>query len=70
MRLNGHREEAFTYQECLELMDEAGVNRVLIAPPSWEGDRIDYAPEACEAHPTASGSWRGFRRTSLTKARR
>ena len=27
MRLNGHREEAFTYQECLKLMDEAGVNR-------------------------------------------
>jgi len=49
MRLNGHREKAFTYQECLELMDEAGVNRVLIVPPSWEGDRIDYALEACEA---------------------
>ena len=29
MRLNGHREKAFTYQECLELMDDAGVNRVL-----------------------------------------
>jgi hypothetical protein len=27
MRLNGHWEEAFTYQECLKLMDEAGVNR-------------------------------------------
>jgi predicted TIM-barrel fold metal-dependent hydrolase len=43
MRLNGHREEAFTYQECIDLMDEAGVDRVLIVPPSWEGDRIDYA---------------------------
>jgi predicted TIM-barrel fold metal-dependent hydrolase len=32
-------------------MDEAGVNRVLIVPPSWEGGRIDYALEACAAHP-------------------
>jgi hypothetical protein len=26
MRLNGHREAAFTYQECIDLMDEAGVD--------------------------------------------
>ena len=55
MRLNGHREEAFTYQECVALMDEAGVNRALILPPSWEGDRTDYALEACEAHPDRFG---------------
>jgi predicted TIM-barrel fold metal-dependent hydrolase len=55
MRLNGHREAAFTYQECIDLMDEAGVDRVLIVPPSWEGDRIDYALEACEAHPGRFG---------------
>ena len=34
MRLNGHREAAFTYQECVALMDEAGVDRALILPPS------------------------------------
>ena len=51
MKLNGHRTEAFSHQECLELMDEAGVDRAIIVPPSWEGDRIDYALEACEAHP-------------------
>jgi predicted TIM-barrel fold metal-dependent hydrolase len=51
MKKNGHRTEAFSYQECLEMMDEAGVDRVIIVPPSWEGDRIDYALEACEAHP-------------------
>jgi hypothetical protein len=28
MRLNGHRDEAFTYEECLALMDEAGVDRL------------------------------------------
>ena len=55
MRLNGHREEAFTYQECIDLMDKAGVDRALILPPSWEGDRIDYALEACEAHPGRFG---------------
>jgi predicted TIM-barrel fold metal-dependent hydrolase len=55
MRLNGHREAAFTYQECVALMDEAGVDRALILPPSWEGDRTDYALEACEAHPDRFG---------------
>ncbi|MER5796212.1 amidohydrolase family protein [Streptomyces sp. NPDC001980] len=55
IRLNGHREDPFSYEEALELMDEAGVNRALILPPSWEGDRIDYALEACEAHPDRFG---------------
>lgn len=55
IRLNGHREEAFSYQEALQLMDDAGVNRALIVPPSWEGDRIDYSLEACEAHPDRFG---------------
>jgi predicted TIM-barrel fold metal-dependent hydrolase len=55
LRLNGHREEAFSYQECIGLMDEAGVDRALILPPSWEGDRIDYALEACEAYPERFG---------------
>ena len=36
-------------------MDQAGVDRVLIVPPSWEGDRIDYSLEACEAHPDRFG---------------
>ncbi|MYR43932.1 amidohydrolase, partial [Streptomyces sp. SID5910] len=55
IRLNGHREDPFSYEEALELMDEAGVNRALILPPSWEGNRIDYALEACEAHPDRFG---------------
>ena len=55
MRLNGHRTEAFTYQECIRLMDEAGVHRVLIVPGSWEGDRIDYALQACEKYPDRFG---------------
>ncbi len=55
MKLNGHRLEPFTYQECIELMDQAGVNRALILPPSWEGDRVDYAIEACEKYPQRFG---------------
>jgi predicted TIM-barrel fold metal-dependent hydrolase len=51
MKLNGHRLEPFTYEECLEEMDAAGVDRVVIVPPSWEGDRIDYGCEAAEKHP-------------------
>ena len=51
MVLNGHRLEPFTYQEALEEMDKAGVDRVAIVPPSWEGDRIDYGVEAAEKYP-------------------
>lgn len=32
-------------------MDEAGVARVVIVPPSWEGDRNDLALEAARLHP-------------------
>lgn len=55
IRLNGYREEAFLYEECLELMDGAGVHRAIIVPPSWEGDRIDYSLEAARAHPDRFG---------------
>lgn len=55
IRLNGHREEPFSYQELLELMDAGGVDRALLVPPSWEGNRIDYSLEACEAYPERFG---------------
>jgi predicted TIM-barrel fold metal-dependent hydrolase len=55
MKLNGHRLEPFTYEECISLMDDAGVDRVIIVPPSWEGDRVDYSLEACEKHPGRFG---------------
>ena len=32
-------------------MDEAGVDRVVIVPPSWPGDRNDYALEAARRYP-------------------
>lgn len=38
--------------ELLREMDAAGVDRVIIVPPSWEGDRNDLALEAVRLHPT------------------
>lgn len=46
-----HLPRPLTYQFMLDLMDGAGVDRVIIVPPSWEGDRIDYALEAARRHP-------------------
>jgi predicted TIM-barrel fold metal-dependent hydrolase len=43
--------EPFTIERALPLMDEAGVERAVIVPPSWPGDRNDYALEAAKRHP-------------------
>jgi predicted TIM-barrel fold metal-dependent hydrolase len=37
--------------ELLREMDAAGVDRVILVPPSWEGDRNDLALEATRLHP-------------------
>ena len=39
----------------MPLMDEAGVDRVVIVPPSWEGERNDYALEAARKFPNRFG---------------
>ena len=44
--------EPFTIEKLVPMMDEAGVDRVVIVPPSWEGDRNDYALEAVRRYPT------------------
>ena len=46
--------EPFTIEKLVPMMDEAGVDRVVIVPPSWPGDRNDYALEAASAIRTAS----------------
>src|SRR5947208_8597674 len=46
-----HLPRPFTYEELLRRMDEAGVDRVVIVPPSWEGERNDYALEAAKKYP-------------------
>ncbi len=44
--------EPFLIEKLVPLMDEAGVDRVVIVPPSWPGDRNDYAIEAVRRYPT------------------
>jgi predicted TIM-barrel fold metal-dependent hydrolase len=44
--------EPFTIEKLVPLMDEAGVDRVVVVPPSWPGDRNDYALEAARRYPT------------------
>ncbi|HEY2231751.1 MAG TPA: amidohydrolase family protein, partial [Xanthobacteraceae bacterium] len=44
--------EPFTIERLVPMMDEAGVDRVVIVPPSWPGDRNDYALEAARRYPT------------------
>ena len=44
--------EPFTIEKLVPLMDEAKVDRVVIVPPSWEGDRNDYALKAVRRYPT------------------
>ena len=43
--------EPFTIERLMPMMDEAGVDRAVIVPPSWPGDRNDYALEAVKRYP-------------------
>ncbi len=47
-----HRPVPLGKDELLAEMDKAGVDRAVLVPPSWEGDRNDLALEAASAHPT------------------
>ena len=42
----------FSIEKLVAMMDEGGVDRVVIVPPSWPGDRNDYALEAAKRYPT------------------
>jgi predicted TIM-barrel fold metal-dependent hydrolase len=46
-----HRAEPFGKDELLREMGKAGVDRAIIVPPSWEGERNDLALAAAAAHP-------------------
>lgn len=50
-RTNPHRPVPFSKDDLLNEMNAAGVDRVIIVPPSWEGDRNDLALAAAQAHP-------------------
>jgi len=43
--------EPMTIERLVPLMDEAGVDRVVVVPPSWPGDRNDYGLEAVRRYP-------------------
>ena len=43
--------EPFTIEKLVPLMDEGGIDRVVVVPPSWPGDRNDYALEAARRYP-------------------
>ena len=43
--------EPFTIEKLVALMDQAGVDRAVIVPPSWPGDRNDYGLEAAKRYP-------------------
>ena len=46
-----HREVPLGAAELIREMDSAEVNRVVLVPPSWEGERNDLALAAAQAHP-------------------
>jgi L-fuconolactonase len=50
-RSSPHRPQPFSKDDLLKEMDATGVARVVIVPPSWEGDRNDLALEAARLHP-------------------
>ena len=58
-RAEPHREPLGT-AELLAEMDKAGVNRAILVPPSWEGDRNDLAKDAVTRHPDRFGTMGRF----------
>lgn len=46
-----HREVPFTAEDAIAEMDLAGVDRAVVIPPSWEGDRNDVALRAVGLFP-------------------
>jgi predicted TIM-barrel fold metal-dependent hydrolase len=46
------RQEPFSYQDLLQEMGTAGVQRVIIVTPSWNPDGNAYPLEAAKTHPT------------------
>jgi predicted TIM-barrel fold metal-dependent hydrolase len=43
--------EPFTFERLVPMMDEAGVDRVVIVPPTLEGERLDYAQQGVKRYP-------------------
>jgi predicted TIM-barrel fold metal-dependent hydrolase len=41
-----HLPTPMSYEDLSGRMKEAGVDRAILIPPSWEGERADYSLEA------------------------
>jgi len=50
-----HLAEPLTYEDLLVRMKEAGVDRAVLVPPSWQGDNNDYSLEAASVYPQHFG---------------
>jgi len=50
-RSRAQRDTPVGADEVLGWMDQGGVDRAILVPPSWEGDRNDLATAAARAHP-------------------
>jgi predicted TIM-barrel fold metal-dependent hydrolase len=46
-----HHPEALTARKLLKAMDEAGVDRAILVPPSWDNNRNDLVIDASQEHP-------------------
>ena len=46
-----HLPEPLSYTDLLGRMAVAGVDRAVLVPPSWEGDRNNYCLAAARAYP-------------------
>src|SRR5436853_536564 len=51
-RERAHLPEPLTYSKFLPMMDAAGVDRVVVVPPTWPGDNNDHALEAAARFPS------------------
>lgn len=50
-----HQPVPYSKDDLLRDMDEAGVYRAILVPPSWEGERNDLVLEAARLHPDRFG---------------
>lgn len=50
-RHKAHRPVPLGADDLLQEMNEAGVDRCVLVPPSWEGERNDLVTAAARAHP-------------------
>src|ERR1700733_185898 len=46
-----HLDQPMGYEDLSARMAEAGVDRAILIPPSWEGERADYSLEAVAKYP-------------------